>query len=103
MKRSIILLITLTFFLIGFGYADDCSKCPSKSKCGKTEVEKKADMKVYISKTKTEGKKVYHKKNGCNIKNALPISLKKAVEKKYKPCPVCFPKVEKEIKKDDKK
>lgn len=103
MKRSIILLVILSFFLVGFGYADDCSKCPSKSKCGEAKVEKKADVKVYITKTKTEEKKVYHKKDGCNIKDALPISLKKAVEKKYKPCPACFPKLKKEKKKDDKK
>jgi hypothetical protein len=103
MKRSIILLIALSFFLVGFGYAQDCSKCPSKSKCGKAKVETKADAKVYISITKAKEKKVYHKKNGCNIKNAVPITLKKAEEKKYKPCPVCFPKTKKVAKKDENK
>ena len=103
MKRSIILFIALSFFLAGFAYAQDCSKCPSKSKCGKAKVEKKADTKVYISMTQAKEKKVYHKKNSCNIKNAVPITLKKATEKKYKPCPVCFPKTKKDKTKDKKK
>ena len=103
MKHAIIFFIILSFFLMGLGYAQDCGKCPSKSSCGKATVEKKADTKVYISKTKTKGEKFYHKKDGCNIKNALPISEKKAKKKKYQPCPVCFPKTEKEIKPDEKK
>ena len=102
MKRLVIVLVALSLFLAGFAFSQDCSQCPSKSKCGKAKVETKADTKVYISMTKAKEKKVYHKKNGCNIKNAVPITLKKAEEKKYKPCLVCFPKTKKATKKDKK-
>jgi hypothetical protein len=103
MKRLVIVLVALTLFLAGFAFSQDCSQCPSKSKCGKTKVEKKADKTVYISLTRKKGKKLYHKKNGCIIKNAVPMSLEKAGKKKYQPCPICFPKTEKIVKKDKKK
>ena len=68
MKRIIILITIIIFLLVGFGFAQDCQKCPSKSKCGKAELtQKKAELKVYISKTK-KAEKLYHKKDAPPVK-----------------------------------
>ena len=92
--KPIVIFITLISFLgAGYGMAQDCGKCPAKSKCDVTEKTEKKAEKVYIStpKCKDADRKHYHQKDQCDLQEPVAVDLKEAVKEGYKPCPKCFP------------
>ena len=91
MKRIVFLIVVMAFLFTGYVYSQDCKACPSVSNCGTAKKVKKSEVKVYVSKTGLDTKKLFHKKD-CLKKDAVSVTLTEVKKKGYKPCQSCFPK-----------